>query len=809
MNKQIFLALACLAACTPTLPARQLSVAEALEAAGAPAGAVRARGAAPVAAYTAVKDGLNTVYAVNTADGFMLLAADDVCAVPVLGVSDNGNFDPENIPAGLADMIAEYSAQIAGAATCGGTVLMAPADPSLTDVAPITKTRWNQDAPYNDLAPRLNGKQTYTGCVATAVAQVMKTYNYPERGVGSHSYTWEDRTLSFDFANTTFEWDKMLDTYRGNPDATAENNAAVATLMYGAGISCQMNYGTGGSGATGFNAAIGLAAFMNYDHSLQYLSRDFYGLPQWCRMLHSELSQGYPLYYDGANATVGHAFVVDGYRASDGLFHLNWGWGGVSDGYYAITTLDPDNQGIGGSMEGYSQGQSAIFGLRPMAGGNIVANICAHGEFIQTGTFGKTAAVGIYDEGVYSYSIGTVKVNIGLKFAPAEGDAFYILFGEDTLQPYYGYGGGSMTFDDIPEGTYTVTPVVQKDGTDYAVHVPVGYPDEVTATVTANSVEIASDLAPSILTVGDTQVMSPLYRSKPAVFDAVITNSGAEYYGTVSARLVSGKTETKIAEVLVDLLDGESQAVSFIGRLPFGVMKGDATLSFYDNGGNLVGGPVTVNILGTAPTGSPEVKVEDIVFVDAQSGNGTTGDPYIVEPDNFKVTATLVGVAGYFGSAVNMYIVDPNDNVVASLTSPLRPVAADMTAALRFEGILGASLQKDVTYCLYFANEEFGDNKWASDTYFRIAGSSGVSDATLADAVSVSPNPVADVCTITAPCAIERAEVITLAGTTVLTATGNGEAYMQINAAHLAAGHYFVRLTLADGTAPVVRLLKR
>ncbi len=808
MKKQIFIALALLAAATPAMTGRQLTVAEALEAAGAVTGATRVAGAAPAAAYTATKDGLNTVYAVNTGSGFMLLAADDVCTVPVLGVSDNGNFDADNIPAGLADMIAEYSAQIAAAAANGGNVLMAPADPTLADVAPITKTRWNQDAPYNDLAPRVEGKETYTGCVATAVAQVMKTYNYPDCGVGSHSYTWNNRTLSFDFANTTFEWDKMLDTYRNNPAAGAGNNAAVATLMYGIGISCQMNYGTEGSGAQGINAAIGLAAFMNYDHSLQYLSRDYYSLPQWCRMLHSELSQGYPLYYDGANATVGHAFVIDGYRASDGLFHVNWGWGGVSDGYYAITTLDPDNQGIGGSMEGYALGQSAIFGLRPMAGGSVLPNICTQGEFIETGEFQTNSNVGLYLDGVYSFSIGTVDVNIGLKLAPAQGEPVYLLFGEESLQPYYGFGGGSMTFEGFADGVYTVTPVCKYNDTDYAVSVPGGCPAEVTATVAGNTVTIASNMQPAVLSVSDTQVMSPLYRSKPGVFDAVITNSGAEYYGTVSARLVSGTTETKIAEVLVDLLEGQSQEVTFIGRLPFGVRKGDATLSFYDNTGNLIGGPVTEEVIGTAPTGTTSVKVEDIVFVDAQSGSGTTSDPYIVNPDNFKVTATLVGVSGYFGDAVQMYIADPDGNVAAVLTSPLRPVAADMTNAIRFEGMLGASLEKNVTYSLYFANEEIADH-WAVDTYFRIAGSTGAESAVIAEGVSVTPNPVDDICNITAPCAIERAEVITIAGTTVLTAAGNGEAAMQLDAAHLAAGHYFVRLTLSDGTAPVVRLLKR
>lgn len=808
MKKQIFIAFALLALAPQTLTARQLSVAEALDAAGVAAGPARVAGAAPVAAYTATVGNLNTVYAVNTATGFMLLAADDVCTVPVLGIGENGAFDAGNIPAGLADMIAEYSAQIAAAATTGGTVLSAPADPSLADVAPITRTRWNQDAPYNDLAPRIDGKATYTGCVATAVAQVMKTYNYPAQGVGSRSYNWQDRTLSFDFGATTFEWDKMLDTYRNNPAATAENNSAVATLMYGVGISSLMNFGTGGSGATGMNAAIGLIRYLNYNKSAQYLSRDFYGLPQWCRMLHAELSQGYPLYYDGANSSVGHAFVIDGYRSSDGLFHVNWGWGGVSDGYYAITTLDPDNQGIGGSTEGYSMGQSAIFGLRATPGGEVAPVVYSPGEFIETGTFATSSEIGLFSQGVYSYSTSTIIANIGVKLQPAAGETHYILFGEAQLDTYYGYGGASFSVNGMADGVYTATPVFLCSDREYEIGVPVGTPQKATVTIASGQVSVTTETAQPVLTISGEQVLSPLYRSKPAVIDAVISNSGAEYYGNISARIVSGSTETKFADVLVDILDGESQAVSFIGRLPFGVRKGEATISFYDESGNRIGEPLTVEILGTAPSGDAKAFVYDVMFDGNLGGSGTEADPYVVNPDKFKVSATLEGSAGYFGDVVNMYVVNSNYDVAANLRAPLRPVTEGLTANLIFEAFLGASLQKDVLYNLYFANDNL-ESHWVDDTYFVIAGSAGIDAATVGATTTIYPNPVEDACTLTAPAAIERADVFGLDGTLVLTATGNGETAMTLDAVTLGSGLYMVRLTLADGSVPTVRMLKR
>ena len=172
MKKYIIAALAAVL-CFFAAQARQLSVDEAVSAAMADAPArVRAQGNYSLA-FKVEKSGLNTVYVVNTpSGGYMVLAADDV-SVPVLGVSDRP-FDPDNIPAAMRGWLYEYSSQIVRAVETGSRLVSAPADPSLADVAPITKTKWNQDEPYNDMCPRIDGQQTYSGCVATAIAQVMK-----------------------------------------------------------------------------------------------------------------------------------------------------------------------------------------------------------------------------------------------------------------------------------------------------------------------------------------------------------------------------------------------------------------------------------------------------------------------------------------------------------------------------------------------------------------------------------------------------------------------------------------------------------
>ncbi|MEG1916967.1 MAG: C10 family peptidase, partial [Muribaculaceae bacterium] len=317
------------------------------------------------------KESVNAFYYVfnrGANNGYIIVSGDDQTE-EILGYSDSGSFDYSNLPENMKWWLSTYEDQIK--ALLDGRISIAKkntknatASPTNSSVAPLLKTiAWNQDAPYNNLCPVMkNGERTVTGCVATAMAQIMYYHNWPEKGIGSVSYTTETNkfNLSVDFSKTTYQWSKMTPTY--NSSSTDEANSAVATLMYHCGTASLMDYGDS-SGASQTNATNAFIDNFNYDKGIRYLYRDYYPREKWEEMLKTELDNNRPIMYGGYNSGSGHQFVCDGYDANN-MFHINWGWGGVSNGYFKIAALDPSSQGIGGSSSGYNSDQNMVFKIQ-------------------------------------------------------------------------------------------------------------------------------------------------------------------------------------------------------------------------------------------------------------------------------------------------------------------------------------------------------------------------------------------------------------------------------------------------------------
>lgn len=226
---------------------------------------------------------------------------------------------------------------------------------------------WNQNAPYSDLCPTLsNGNKAATGCVATATAQIMKYYEWPETGEGSNSYKayYIDKTLSADFSNSRYDWANMINNY-DKSNYTPNQANAVAKLMSDIGIAENMNYGPSSS-AQHEDAVKALADHFRYDKSLRCCYRSHYTRSEWYQMICNEIANKRPVLMCGTNYSdyVGHAFVIDGYDAS-GLVHVNWGWGGISNGFFSLDYMHPSNQGTGGSNGGYGADQSICIGIQP------------------------------------------------------------------------------------------------------------------------------------------------------------------------------------------------------------------------------------------------------------------------------------------------------------------------------------------------------------------------------------------------------------------------------------------------------------
>lgn len=269
--------------------------------------------------------------------GFVVVAGDDDLG-QVLGYSHTGTLDTLRASDELKFLLSAYRDafhQIQRQPSTRATVTTTP--PNRKEVAPLLTTAWNQDDPYS----RRTG-YNYTGCVATAVAQIMYYHRWPERGKGSYSYVVrsDNRTMSVDFSQSVYPWDKMLPRYNTR---TALDNAeacdAVALLMRDVGVSVNMQYSPTSSGAQTFMAAKALKTYFNYSTSM--LNKSDEGAAAFTQILRKEIENGFPVYISGSvkSGGSGHAWVVDGVD-KDNLFHMNFGWGGGGDGYFSVTALN-------------------------------------------------------------------------------------------------------------------------------------------------------------------------------------------------------------------------------------------------------------------------------------------------------------------------------------------------------------------------------------------------------------------------------------------------------------------------------------
>lgn len=319
------------------------------------------------------------VFAPENGRGFTVVSGNDAAA-PVLMYDDHATFDPGNIPPGMQHMLAYYAERIEYAAKAGLPAYReTPRSITKQNIEPICKTTWDQDAPYWNLCPTRYGSRCYTGCVATAMAQAVYVYKYPEKSKGTA--TWNGSTVSF---NRTYAWDQMLLDYSGS--YTTAQGTAVAELMVDLGKSVDMSYSTSGSGAETSDVPSALVDNFSYDKAVAYTQADQYAESDWNDLMYYQLSQGWPVIYGGFGTGYngGHQFICDGYRYNAGdWFHINWGWGGLSDTYCRLTVLEPGQQGAGGNTSNFSTGCDAVYYVRPpMEGSQMQTMVSCRGNFV-------------------------------------------------------------------------------------------------------------------------------------------------------------------------------------------------------------------------------------------------------------------------------------------------------------------------------------------------------------------------------------------------------------------------------------------
>ena len=355
--KRKFITLSLLLGVTLSMTARERTVAEMKQAAlGVIGRSVVGKKCAPLNAEALqVLDQKTQLTVLGTQEGGFAVIANDDSFSPVLGYSTNAS-DGDVAP-GFLWWLGEMNATLEQALANGETLAPVKADAEYKASVPqLLTSTWGQSAPYNNLTPVYpgdNGDEHYVvGCVATAMAQIMRYHEYPEHGEGSRRYRFAPGgdvaavTLEANFGETTYDWDNMLDDYSGSyTDAQAQ---AAALLSFHCGVSVKMMYTKDGSGSYSTDAVDALRNYFSYHSGIKHFNRDYFPRKEWMNLVYRELSDGCPILYGGQSSSGGHSFVLDGYN-EDGQVHVNWGWNGKQDGYFDI-----------GSLNGFSSLQSIV-----------------------------------------------------------------------------------------------------------------------------------------------------------------------------------------------------------------------------------------------------------------------------------------------------------------------------------------------------------------------------------------------------------------------------------------------------------------
>jgi len=323
------------------------------------------------------------------------------------------------------------------------------------NILPLLTCQWGQDSPYNNLCPT----RCPTGCTATATAQIMYYYKYPEKGTGSITYTSGTQTLSADFSKSTYLWNAMTDKVTSS--STTDAKDAVALLMKDIGYGSQMQYQSVESVGYQYNAGYALATYFGYDKGVNFNLHNMYNNDEWDNLIYNELAEGRPVVYSGysSDGSSGHTFVIDGYK--DGSYHVNWGWNGLFDGYFSLDDLN-----------GYDYRQEALTGIQPDKGTTTFPTTIYNFQDFKTenSSYTKTGNVKFMGEFV-NRSLEKKTFRYGVEFFKEDnGSSTFVESTKDNeREPLNYYENYQVAISLFPTktGTYTVFPAYRDDSGEW------------------------------------------------------------------------------------------------------------------------------------------------------------------------------------------------------------------------------------------------------------------------------------------------------------------------------------------------------
>lgn len=677
------------------------------------------------------KTGAADYYVFNRADdaGYVIVAADDNLT-PVIGYVDSGAFSMDALPADMLWWLDECQQQIEYLKQHPDQARKA--SPSGNRVDPLLTTCWGQSAPYNAKCPtyvlNYTAYRSATGCVATAMAQIMNYHQWPLQGTGQHSYSYKatnssaEKHIDVDFSLSSYDWSHMDDFYDGANDSVAEG--AVAQLMFDAGAAVSMNYGAA-SGALTNDVVHALFTHFGYSRTARLCAREDYSVEEWEQIIRNELDNHRPVLYSGMKQNDGHAWVCDGYDG-DGYFHFNWGWNGRANGYFLLSMLNPNTQGNNAVNNGYNSMHEIVAGITPDHGDPVpdvdepsLSGTCSLTTATKSAPLGSTV---LFTATNVCMTGNTTWNTLYWGIAATSPD----LVTDDVIvspNSYFDASGIRLSGGHTLSGIKFTPPTTLDDGLYYLRMIYL---------VDLDEMGLFKGQSPSSYVVDMKVENGVAYFSKHCE-DTYLMLNNLQLSGTTLYR-------NQTYSLQADAYNGSSEDFCDEVRITFvqnGVVKstGDALLLSIPGHGTRV---LKTNFKVTAAVGSYTLTVVDVagnklasVPVKVADGGGTVNMSIVsnVEPASSEMSASEVRASaviknsgGAFSGPLDLLVLDANNNILNQITTDVISVLKNETVTVNFEGGFHGRVGGTYYLCLRNPNPAYASRYqlWSTAVPFTV-----------------------------------------------------------------------------------------
>jgi len=768
------------------------------------------------------------IFDIGEKNGFVVVSGDDR-AKNILGYADSGSFSTENMPENFRCWMAFYEKELkALAAKPEDTILhttilkniqKSPSSIFETSVAPLLGTiKWDQSDPYNIFCPIVRTEKAPTGCVATAMAQIMKYHEWPVTGTGSKTYksSLVADSLSVDFSKTTYDWANMLNIYNGS--GTAIQDTAVATLMYHCGVALSMEYDVSSSGAFSNDCPSALSTYFGYDENAQIYTRDYYSEAEWTRLIKTELNEKRPILYGGSDADYnGHAFVCDGYDSSN-LFHFNWGWSGSFNGYFELSSLKPSDPGMGGGYGGYSIGQDMTIGIQKPTESSVKSNqILLYKNIEANKSIVSRDSTFNMNFGFANYGGNTFEGHLALGLY--QGDSLVLKLDETQdmiLGTYMGdtnYTTDSLAIpSSLSDGSYQLYSIYQEKGqSDWSMmRNKIGLPNSLNVSINAAEITFTTpDVFPKLTLTEQIKVTGKLYSNKTLRLSATIQNTGGEF-NSYLIFMLSSTTDSKMVRYVnfapVNIPSETTKTLEITGKTS--LPAGEYTLTLlYDLNNDqyneslipitpLLNNSLLVNII-EASNEAPALTLTEKLSL-AQN--------VLVKGSEAFLTAKVKNTGGYFNSYLMAYVFPSTGNSSIDYLGPIE-VIMDTNEEKMVTFRKDLNLEDGSYQMTLFAYNTTVMNGWApfsNELFSKISFTVNNLQTNLEEASTekpgIFPNPVTDVLHVQSADIIHSLVILDITGKQILKKESFSTGTLTMNVNDLDQGVYLLKIETGKGT---------